>query len=151
MDRGGSSALHPVKTWQNRKPTIMRDTTTDLRWTNFQLSAQAPGFYCSSPVTVWKAQALTAFELWHLVKENAICIRHNPVCLLCVCYWAWSCLSRCERVCRCSKKERRESPWDLLALVWHAFRQTHFIMGLFTWLTGLLYQLHTTFSNTPSD
>lgn len=141
----------------------MSDVTTDLRWTHFQPSAQAQSHHYSSPVTVEKTQALTVFGRWHLVRENAICIRHNPICLQWIGVCVRVCVPDCASVCvcvyvwRCSRKtERGESQWDRLALGWHTVRQTHFITGLFTWLTGLLYQphstlQHTTVSNTPKS
>lgn len=59
-------------------------------------------------MTAWKTRALTVFRLWHLVRENAICIRHKsnlfPVdwCLcvrVCVPDCVCSCLSACGCVC----------------------------------------------------
>lgn len=107
-------------------------------------------------MTAWKTGALTVFRLWHLVRENAICIRHKSnlfpadwcLCVrVCVPDCVCPCLSACGCVLVCvymRHKEKRESLWDLSALGWHTVRRTHFITGLFTWLTGLLYQLHNT-------
>lgn len=68
---------------------VVSDALTDLRWTHFQPSAQAWSHHYSSSLTVGKTQALTVCGRWHLVRENAICIRHNPICLqwigVCVC------------------------------------------------------------------
>lgn len=76
---GVGSALHPVKTLQNRKPRRWGGISPDLWSTYSRPPAQPLDHYCPSPVTVWKSQALTAFGLWHLVRENVICIRHNPI------------------------------------------------------------------------
>lgn len=136
----------------------MSDVTADLRWTHFQPSAQAGSHHDCSTLTVGKTQALTVCGRWHLVRENAICIRHKPICLQRIGVSAYMCSCESDGVWVCvdaaEKTERGESQWDGWALGWHTVRQTHFITGLFTWLTGLLYQLHstlqpTTVSNTP--
>lgn len=125
---------------------VLSDVLTDLRWTHFQPSAWAWSHRYSSVLTVGKTQALTVRGRWHLVRENAICIRHNPICLqwidvcLCECMCALPTGVRCVFVCgacvcvcKCSRKtESGESRWDHLALGWHTIRQTHFITGLFT-------------------
>lgn len=59
--------------------TIGGDIGPELWCTNSQPSAQPLSHYYSSPVTVWGSQTLNAFGPWHLVRENVICIRHNPI------------------------------------------------------------------------
>lgn len=72
----------------------------------------------------------------------SVCVRFQ------LAFTVYSCAA-CVCVCKCSRKtESGESRWDHLALGWHTIRQTHFITGLFTWLTGLLYQLHSTLQHT---
>ncbi len=102
----------------------MSDVTTDLRWTHFQPSAQTQSHHYSSPVTVGKTQALTVFGRWHLVRENAICIRHNPICLqwigVCVCVpdcvSESDCVSVC--VCVCGDAAGRQKEESLSGIAW---------------------------------
>lgn len=116
---------------EEQTSAIMSDVSCDLRWTHLQPSAQARSHRCSSLLTVGKTRALTVCGWWHLVRENAICIRHNPICLqrigVCVCspVCVWVRLCVCVCVCRCSMKtERGESQRDRSALGWHTQTNT---------------------------
>lgn len=129
----------------------MSDVTADLRRGHTSSHQRRPGaitaplqwqsgkhkhlLYLGGGILSEKMQY--ALDTIQSVSSGLVCAHNDCVSPV------WFCV--CVGVCRGSgETERGESRWDRSALGWHAVRQTHFITGLFTWLTGLLYQLHST-------
>lgn len=100
---------------------IMSDVTADLRWTHFQPSAQARSHHDCSTLTVGKTQALTVCGRWHLVRENAICIRHKPICLqrigvsVCVCERVRICVPVSLMASECVQTRRKRQKEESLS------------------------------------
>ena len=104
--------MDPTVNSENSEEEEAGSITTDLRWT---AAITAP-----LQRQQGKHKHLLYLGRWHLVRENAICIRHNPICpqRIGVCGPDCVCVSDCVCVCVCVDAAERQKEERLSGIGW---------------------------------